>query len=64
MAFRVTERPADDVIVTDVASVGSVLSGIIDSNLNPRLTEEAILHKVLRSFVYPRGGDTDKEFDP
>lgn len=64
MAFRVIEKPADGIIVTDMASVGSVLSGIIDSGLNSQLTAEGILHRVLKSSVYPQGENTDNDFGP
>ena len=59
IAFRITERPRDDVIYTDIASVGSVLAGVVNNNLNPRLTAEGVLLRVMASSVYPRAATSD-----
>lgn len=59
LAFRIVERPSDDKIITDVASIKSVVNGIIDSNLNAQLTAQGVLLKVMGSSVYPHDENRD-----
>ena len=59
LAFRIVERPNDDKILTDVASIKSVVNGIIDSDLNAQLTAQGILLRVMGSSVYPHDENRD-----
>ena len=59
LAFRITERPSDDKIITDVDSIRSIVNGIIDGNLNRHLTSQGVLLRVMGSPVYPHDGNRD-----
>lgn len=61
LAFRLHSVPTDSMILTDISSVGSVLAGVVNRNLNPDLTAEGVLLRVMACSVYPPespGGNT------
>lgn len=61
LAFRLHSVPTDGMILTDISSVGSVLAGVVNRNLNPDLTAEGVLLRVMACSVYPPdspGGNT------
>lgn len=64
LAFRLHSRPEKDLILTDISSVGSVLAGIVNKGLNPDLTSEGVLLRVMASSVYPPRGHGRNTGDP
>lgn len=64
LAFRLYSIPDDSMILTDISSVGSVLAGIVNRNLNPDLTSEGVLLRVMASSVYPPRGQSRNAGDP
>lgn len=47
MNFRIWEMPESGAITTDISSVKTLLCGIIENNLNPKLTSEGLLLQIL-----------------